>query len=63
MKGGELSRVFADVRPDTRVAFMSGYLDDEGLRGQLDSEGGRVMTKPLTPLMLAQNVRAWLDEE
>lgn len=59
--GRSLAEQFMELRPDTRVLFMSGYTDDAILRhGVLDAEYA-FLQKPFTPSSLAQRVRGTLD--
>jgi len=61
MGGRELARRMAEVRPDVRVLYMTGYSDEAIARhGVLDS-GGSLLQKPFTPAALAREVRAVLD--
>lgn len=60
MRGPELARAIAAVRPATRVLFMSGYTDDAELA---DAGGGRLLAKPFTPAALCARVREVLDEK
>jgi two-component system cell cycle sensor histidine kinase/response regulator CckA len=62
MTGGELADLVAQVRPDTRVLFVSGYRrEDLERRGGL-RPGGQLVEKPVTPEALARAVRQALDE-
>ncbi len=63
MGGRELAQRFADLRPDTKVVFMSGYTDDMVIRhGVLEAEV-EFIQKPYTMRALLQKVRAVLDQE
>jgi two-component system cell cycle sensor histidine kinase/response regulator CckA len=63
MGGSELAPRLAELRPDVRVLFMSGYTDDGILRQGLIAEGGHFLQKPFTPEVLARKVRDVLDSE
>jgi nitrogen-specific signal transduction histidine kinase len=62
MTGGDLAELVSQVRPDTRVLFVSGYRKaDLEQRGGL-RPGARLVEKPVTPEALARAVRQALDE-
>jgi two-component system cell cycle sensor histidine kinase/response regulator CckA len=61
MGGSELAPRVAELRPDVRVIFMSGYTDDAILRQGLIAEGGHFLQKPFTPEVLARKVREVLN--
>jgi CheY-like chemotaxis protein len=63
MSGSELAPRVAELRPDVRVLFMSGYTDDAIVRQGLVGEGGHFLQKPFTPEVLAHKVRDVLDRE
>jgi CheY-like chemotaxis protein len=57
MSGRQLVGRFLELRPGTRVLYMSGYTDDElGHHGILDAHV-ELIQKPLTPEMLLRRVR------
>jgi PAS domain S-box-containing protein len=56
MSGCELARRMAELRPRTRVLFMSGYAADD----RLDPDAA-FLPKPFTPKDLSAKVRAVLD--
>jgi two-component system, cell cycle sensor histidine kinase and response regulator CckA len=60
MNGRELADRLGEIRPGTRVVFMSGYTEDvilkRGVSGDL-----AFLAKPFTPPMLARSVREALD--
>jgi len=61
MSGPELARHIAELRPGTKVVYMSGYTDDAlGHHGVLDPEIV-LLTKPFTPESLMQHLRLALD--
>ena len=61
MGGLELAKRLAPYRPETKVLYMSGYLDDTVVHhGLLDSEM-TVLQKPFTRDVLMQKVREVLD--
>ena len=60
LSGRELARRFVELRPTTRVLYMSGYTDDKlGHHGLLDPDV-ELIQKPLTPDTLLHRVRAVL---
>ncbi|HTD21613.1 MAG TPA: ATP-binding protein [Terriglobales bacterium] len=59
MGGHELARLLASSRPETKVLYMSGYVDKE-LRPK-EMSGLAFIHKPFTPDALAQKVREVLD--
>ncbi len=57
MSGNQLAARIRELRPATRVLFMSGYTDDKlGHHGILDP-GVDLIQKPLTPDVLLERVR------
>ena len=59
--GRELARRLADLRPETRVLYMSGYTDDAMSRHGVLEPGLSFLQKPFTPAALARKVREVLD--
>ncbi|PYO11612.1 MAG: hypothetical protein DMD75_10335 [Candidatus Rokuibacteriota bacterium] len=61
MSGPELARHVVELRPSTKVVYMSGYTDDAlGHHGVLDPEIV-LLPKPFTPESLMQHLRLALD--
>jgi len=61
MSGPELARRLLELRPHTKVVYMSGYTDDAlGDHGVLDPEI-ILLLKPFTPESLMQHLRRALD--
>jgi two-component system, cell cycle sensor histidine kinase and response regulator CckA len=57
MNGKEVARQFAQLRPQTRILFMSGYTSDViAHRGVLEGDVD-YMQKPFTPETLARKIR------
>ncbi len=61
MSGRELMHRITQVRPDTRVLYMSGYADEAIAHHGVLDPGTAFMQKPFTPGTLATKVRAVLD--
>jgi len=62
LSGRELATRLADLRPEARVIFMSGYTDDAVTRHGVLEPGLAYLQKPFTPDALGQKVREVLDE-
>ena len=61
MRGPELARIVRDGRPNVRVLFMSGFVDDAGLGDLAGAPGVGLIAKPFTPDALASELRLLLD--
>ena len=61
MGGRDLADRFAEVRPNMKVLFMSGYTDHAVVHRDL-THGSAFLQKPFTPENLARAVRRLLDE-
>src|SRR5882757_424011 len=61
LNGPELASRLANLRPDTRVIFMSGYTDDAVTRHGVLEPGSAYVQKPFTPDAIARKVREVLD--
>src|SRR5437588_685623 len=61
LNGRELASRLADLRPDARVIFMSGYTDDAVTRHGVLEPGSAYVQKPFTPDAIARKVREALD--
>src|SRR6266480_2292259 len=62
LNGRELASRLADLRPDARVIFMSGYTDDAVTRHGVLEPGSAYVQKPFTPDAIARKVREVLDQ-
>jgi FixJ family two-component response regulator len=61
MSGPELARKLLELRPGTKVVYMSGYTDDAlGHHGVLAPDIV-LLAKPFTPATLMQHLRRALD--
>ncbi len=60
--GRELAERILTTRPDIKVVFMSGHMQDVVLREGIQS-GTPFLQKPFTPTALAQKVREILDSQ
>jgi two-component system cell cycle sensor histidine kinase/response regulator CckA len=61
LNGRELASRLANLRPDARVIFMSGYTDDAVTRHGVLEPGSAYVQKPFTPDAMARKVREVLD--
>jgi two-component system, cell cycle sensor histidine kinase and response regulator CckA len=61
MGGRRLAERMKDVRPATRILYMSGYTDDSIIRHGVLEETAAFMEKPYSPETLARKVREILD--
>ncbi len=61
LNGRELASRLADLRPDARVIFMSGYTDDAVTPHGVLEPGSAYVQKPFTPDAIARRVREVLD--
>lgn len=62
LSGGELAQKAVQLRPDLKVAFITGYSDDRRT-GELKALKGEVLQKPVAPDVLALRVREILDRK
>ena len=63
MSGRQLANALCQVRPATRVLFMSGYTDEAVLRHGVIDASPAFLQKPFSPIGLARKVREVLDQD
>ena len=61
MNGRELAQHLCVIKPNLRVLFMSGYLDDISVNRGMNPHRTTFLQKPFTPDVLLRTVRALLD--
>ena len=61
MSGPELANRLRQVRPEMKVLFMSGYIDDATLRHGVSDPDHAYLQKPITVESLTRRVREVLD--
>jgi CheY-like chemotaxis protein len=61
MNGRALAAEIEQMRPGTRVLYMSGYTDETLGRHGVLGPGLAILTRPFTPLGLVEKVREVLD--
>jgi CheY-like chemotaxis protein len=60
MDGAELARQLSRIRPDLRILFMSGYVEDDVVRS-LGRVSSMFLAKPFTATVLTDRIRQALD--
>jgi len=63
MSGPELWDRVRELRPEMRVLFVSGYSDEQVVRGRVRASGADFMQKPYSTGALARKVREVLDRK
>ncbi len=61
MGGRELAQHLSVIKPDLRILFISGYMDDVGIMAGQKEGMSSFLQKPFTPEVLARAVRTLLD--
>jgi CheY-like chemotaxis protein len=51
-----------EVRPDIKVAFLSGYAADLLKKKDIAGEGQTLISKPISPAELLKKIREVLDK-
>ncbi len=59
--GQELARRLTAARPETRVVFVSGYAEDDKIRGKIPASRVAFLQKPYTAAALGTTIRQLLD--
>jgi len=63
MSGKELAEEIAELQPNTRIMFMSGYRRINTLHHRVMESGVHFIQKPFTPDALARKVREAIQSE
>lgn len=63
MDGFEISKRAREIRPETRVIYMSGFTDDVLWEHGVRAEDITLLEKPFTPSTLLRKVREFLDSD
>jgi PAS domain S-box-containing protein len=61
LNGRELAQSVRDIRPGTKLLFVSGHTDDTALLAAVAEERAAFLPKPFTPGTLSARVRELLD--
>jgi len=61
MSGGKLAAKIVNVRPRTKIVYMTGYTDDMVIQHKVLEPGVKLLQKPFTKADLGTKVRATLD--
>ena len=61
LDGAGLATKLEEHAPELPIIFMSGNLDDPGLRAKIEQGHARFLQKPVTLRIIAQSVREMLD--
>lgn len=62
MSGPDLAARLAQLRPEMKVLYMSGYTDDVIIHRGVLVEGTAFIQKPFAPDALARKIREVLDD-
>jgi two-component system, cell cycle sensor histidine kinase and response regulator CckA len=62
MGGRDLAEKAAEIRPDMKVLYMSGYTEDAMLGASFGEAGVAFLRKPFTPVVLTRKIRDVLEE-
>ena len=61
MNGRDLSKTLAEMYPEMKILYMSGYTDDAVISDGVLEAGTAFLQKPFSPETLAHKVREVLD--
>ncbi len=61
MDGLEIGAKVCELRPETRVIYMSGFTDDTLMKHGISAEGISLLEKPFAPSTLLRTIREFLD--
>jgi CheY-like chemotaxis protein len=61
LSGPEFVKQLQEIRPGTKVIFMSGYAQDRSVTGATVSEDAEIIDKPFSPEVLLSSARKLLD--
>jgi CheY-like chemotaxis protein len=62
MNGRQLAEAARGFRPELKILFITGYVDNAVVAGGLPEPGLQILTKPFTRTALEQKIRAVLGE-
>ncbi|NOX90350.1 MAG: PAS domain S-box protein [Calditrichaeota bacterium] len=63
MNGGELYQKILKIRPDIKIIFISGYMENVIAQHGVLDEGVPLLHKPFTPAELLKKIRTVLDKK
>jgi two-component system cell cycle sensor histidine kinase/response regulator CckA len=61
MSGRQVAEAIMKVRPEIKLLYVSGYMDDAVIRHGVQASGAAFLQKPFTQTALALKVREVLD--
>jgi two-component system, cell cycle sensor histidine kinase and response regulator CckA len=62
MNGHEMAARLAAIRPDIRIVYMSGYMDNPSVHKEVATSGAAFLQKPFTQEALITKIRGALEE-
>jgi CheY-like chemotaxis protein len=63
MPGTELAERIQQLRPGVKILYMTGYAEDDVVRGRTGKGAVRLLQKPFTPQTLTREVREALNNQ
>jgi CheY-like chemotaxis protein len=60
MNGRELAKKFRLLYPQSRIIYMSGYVEDEKIRAEI-AQGDAFLQKPVSHTAILRKIRKVLD--